>query len=65
MGLNTYELNENGQALCCVCRRKKDFSELETCGVCERWVCRDCASYRRQFPYGYISKTCQKKVKPK
>lgn len=59
MGLNTYQLNDRGQALCCVCRKKKEFDELETCSVCGKWVCKNCSSYQKQFPFGYICKRCQ------
>ncbi len=61
MGLNTREVNEYGQALCCVCRKKKEFNELENCIECGRMVCKDCCSYQRQFPFGYICRTCQRK----
>ena len=60
MGLSSKELNEAGHAICCVCGKEKSYSELAgTCSVCDRWVCKDCSSYMRQFPYGYICKNCQ------
>ena len=61
MGVNTYGVDEAGYGLCCVCRKKKSFSELETCAECERLVCHDCSSYQRQFPFGYICRRCQAK----
>ena len=62
VGVNSYDVNEGGQALCCVCRKKKSFSELaDKCTDCGRWVCKECSSYQRQLPFGYICKNCQKK----
>lgn len=61
MALSSRELNEAGHARCCVCGRDTSFSELAgQCGVCGKWVCKNCSSYRRQFPYGYICRNCQR-----
>lgn len=61
--LNSKDLDENGYALCCVCRKKKFCTDLETCSECDRWVCSSCRSYRRQSPFGYICKKCYLKSK--
>lgn len=63
MGLSTSSLNQKGYAACTICRKKKFVSELETCAVCGKFVCKDCATYRRQGnPYGYVCKRCMQKL---
>ena len=37
---NTTELNEKGEGLCCVCRRKFGIEELNLCNGCDRWMCK-------------------------
>lgn len=64
MSLNSSSLNENGEALCVSCKKKFGISNLETCVVCDKFVCKSCATYRRQGdPYGYVCKSCQNKLK--
>lgn len=66
MGLSTRQLDENGYASCVSCRRKKFISEMEQCILCDRWVCRDCATYLRQGyqgAYGYVCKACSRKIR--
>ena len=41
LNLNSYDLNESGEALCCICRRKFSLSDLYLCPGCERWVCKN------------------------
>lgn len=61
MGLNSRAVNEHGYGICRICRKKFGYSELETCSSCERLVCKNCATYQRQFPFGFICKACQRK----
>ena len=64
MSLSSARLNENGYAICTICRKKKFISELETCVLCDKFVCKDCATYRRQGnPYGYVCRRCAIKLK--
>ncbi len=64
MGYSTRYLNEEGFAACVDCRRKKFINDLAECAVCGRWVCKSCASYRRQGnPFGYVCKRCKVKLK--
>lgn len=62
MGINSKELSD-GYALCVSCRKKKSLEELaDQCIFCGKWVCKKCATYRRQgVPYGYMCKTCKSK----
>lgn len=60
MGLSSTSLDEHGNAICVSCRKKYYVSELETCPVCGRFVCKNCGTYLKQSPYGYICKTCLK-----
>lgn len=39
LNVNSDTLNENGEALCCVCKRKFSISELYLCDYCDKWVC--------------------------
>lgn len=63
MGINSRELSRDGYAMCISCRKKKPLSELaDQCVICERWVCKECATYRRQgLPFGYMCKACKNK----
>lgn len=63
MGINSRDLNEDGYAMCVSCRKKKSISDLaDKCVFCDRWVCKSCATYRRQgVPYGYMCKACKQK----
>ena len=59
------ELNERGDARCNCCGKKKPFKELELCMECEKFSCKSCVRYRKQFPYGYICLKCVEKFKSK
>ncbi len=65
MGINSRQLSIDGRAMCVSCRRIKNLEELaDTCIFCERWVCKECATYRRQgSPFGYMCKSCKRKYK--
>jgi len=65
MGVNSNELDEHGNALCSVCRKKFNLSELEDqCGICGKWFCHNCA---KPTPvghgYGKICKKCYIRIK--
>lgn len=63
MGYSTKTLNESGYASCVDCRRKFFISDIVECVFCERWVCKSCATYRRQgTPFGYMCKRCKSKI---
>lgn len=51
-------IDEGGNFICISCRKTKQFSESETCAACDKFVCKSCAVYHRQFPYGYFCKKC-------
>lgn len=55
---NSNTLNENGEALCCVCRRKKPLSDLSNCDYCGKWVCRE---HVKRGPLG--GKICERCAK--
>lgn len=55
---NSNTLNENCEALCCVCRRKFDISNLYNCDYCGRWAC---ISHVKKGPMG--GKICEKCAK--
>lgn len=66
MGLNTYHVDENGNAMCTSCRKKIFISEADQCILCERWVCHSCGTYLRQGyhgSYGYVCKACLMKIR--
>ncbi len=51
MGTNSRNLDEHGNALCGVCRKKFNLSELEgLCEFCGRWFCHNCS---REVPAGH------------
>ncbi len=63
MGLSPNYINEEGNAACCVCRKKVYISDVETCIICDKFVCKNCARYRKQgSPYGYVCKKCMAKL---
>lgn len=63
MGISSNTLSIDGFALCISCRKKTFIDRLEVCVVCDRFVCADCAKYRRQGnPYGWICKKCALKI---
>ena len=65
MGLNSRELNEEGYALCCVCRKKHFIRDLEDqCGICGKWFCHECSKPTPSgHGYGNICKNCYIKIK--
>lgn len=38
--VNSDTLNERGEALCYICKRKKSLPELYNCDYCGKWVCK-------------------------
>lgn len=59
-------LDERGHAVCCVCGTEKRLLDLaDTCTDCGFWVCKQCASYQRQSPFGYICRNCRDKKRKK
>lgn len=63
MGTNSRSLDREGNAICISCRKKKALYDLaDQCVMCDRWVCKECATYRRQgMPFGYVCKACKNK----
>lgn len=59
MSYNSTSLNQKGEAMCISCRKKFFTSNLQNCAMCEKYVCKQCASYRKQGnPFGYVCKSC-------
>ena len=57
-------VSEDGQAQCTSCRKVCPLSQLESCVCCDKFVCKSCATYRRQGnPYGYTCKRCHRQLK--
>lgn len=66
MAYNSEYLDENGYGMCISCRKKIFIHNLESCAICERFVCKDCATYRKQGnPFGYVCKKCLQDLKNK
>lgn len=64
MGINSDHLSIDGKGKCISCRKNFSISKLETCVICDRFVCKTCATYRKQgSPYGYVCKSCSKSIK--
>lgn len=64
MALGSSFLTEDGKAGCVSCRKTHTIRNLESCAGCGRFVCKDCATYRRQGnPYGYVCKSCYSNLK--
>lgn len=56
-------LDSDGSAICKDCRTKHRVNGLETCVLCDHFVCKSCATYRRQgSPYGYVCKACYRRL---
>lgn len=62
-GIAGGELDEKGDGRCNCCGKKTSIPDLELCMECEKFSCKSCSRYRRQFPYGYICKKCIEKTK--
>ena len=60
-GYNTMQLDEKGYGMCTSCRRKKFTGDLEICFSCDKFVCKDCAKYIRQY-HGWVCKRCKIKL---
>ena len=41
LNVNSCNLNENGDALCSICRRKFSINDLYNCDYCGKWVCKN------------------------
>lgn len=44
MSLNSRQLNEDGYAICTVCRKKFFVKDLKLCSYCDCFVCKTCAT---------------------
>lgn len=42
MGLNSYQLDETGNAKCRVCGKKVHVKDTELCIRCDRFACKSC-----------------------
>lgn len=57
------QLDAGGYTNCIVCGKRKFIMELTECVFCGCWVCKSCATYRRQgTPFGYVCKRCKSKI---
>lgn len=64
MSYNSNSLNDAGEAMCISCRKKFSVRELEHCALCQKFLCKSCATYRKQGnPHGYVCKGCMGKLK--
>ncbi len=64
MALTSTHLNKEGKAGCISCRKTTFITDLQDCVGCGRFVCKSCATYRRQGnPYGHVCKACYQKLK--
>lgn len=56
---NSDTLNENGEATCCVCKRKFSLADLYNCDYCGKWVCK--SHLRKGKLGGKMCENCAKK----
>lgn len=56
---NTTTLNENGEGLCGVCKRKFSSSSLESCCYCGKWCCSSHRSRSKKAVGGYVCSACK------
>ena len=57
---NTRELNENGEGLCNVCKRKFKIQTLELCMCCDKWCCTSHRGRSKKISGAYICSNCMK-----
>lgn len=63
MGQRMNQLDESGRTNCIDCGEITFISDLAECVFCGCWVCKKCATYRRQgTPFGYVCKRCKSKM---
>lgn len=48
-------VDDDGTAVCCVCNRRYTLNNLESCYVCDKWVCKSCASYKDPDGMGEVA----------
>ena len=55
---------EDGKVKCTSCHKVVPLLQAESCVCCDKFVCKTCATYRRQGnPYGYVCKRCYIQLK--
>ena len=63
MSLSMQYINQNGLTRCCVCKEKKEVSQVELCMHCDRFACKTCSKLvKNKYQYGYVCKTCASKL---
>ena len=64
MGVNSYDLDEYGYALCSCCRKKYAYKDLaDKCELCDKWFCKSCAKpVPRGHGAGKICKRCYDRI---
>ena len=58
---NTTTLNENGDGLCGVCKRKFRITSLELCSCCDKWCCSSHRSKSKRITGAYVCSSCKSK----
>ena len=41
-----YTLDDDGTAVCGVCGRRYKLRNLDSCFICDKWVCKNCAKHK-------------------
>lgn len=57
---NTTVMNENGDGLCGVCKRKFSGTALELCMCCDKWCCPSHRKKSKRISGAYICSNCMK-----
>lgn len=59
-GTNSTSVDEDGNVLCTVCKRKHSIANVEACTYCSKWVCR---MHRRKSTAveGYVCDFCRQR----